>query len=127
MVIGCPQLLALNLDIMKLSFDYFVGEMGGDVDDLVEFPAFFTYGLESTIRPRHEVISKKGLKCSLAWLLNCSDDKFEERMSYDTIDMEEMDMAPSFDMNTLTRPRNGDEDDENEESDYSDYSDDVYR
>jgi len=25
MVVGCPQLLALNLDIMKLNFDYFQG------------------------------------------------------------------------------------------------------
>lgn len=41
--------------------------------------------------------------------------------------MEEMEMAPSFDMNILTRVRNEDEDEdnENEESDYSHYSDGV--
>ncbi|KAL2469085.1 Mitochondrial transcription termination factor family protein [Forsythia ovata] len=66
MVVGCPQLLALNTDIMKL-----------------------TYGLESTIKPRHKMVAKKGLKCSLAWLLNCSDEKFEERMNYDSMDMED--------------------------------------
>lgn len=121
MVIGCPQLLALNLDIMKLNFDYFQMEMKRPLDDLVLFPAFFTYGLESTIKPRHRMVAKKGLKCSLAWLLNCSDEKFEERMSYDTIDMEEMEIEPSFDMNTLLEPRN-----DESGSDYDDNSDDDY-
>ncbi|KAF2314913.1 hypothetical protein GH714_037157 [Hevea brasiliensis] len=100
----CPQVLALNIDVMKLSFDYFKMEMERPLDDLVTFPAFFTYGLESTIKPRHKRIVKKGLKCSLSWLLNCSDEKFEERMDYETIDMEEMEM-PSFDMNTFMEPR----------------------
>lgn len=125
MVIGCPQLLALNLDIMKMSFEYFQAEMDRDLVELVAFPAFFTYGLESTIRPRHQMIAKRGLKCSLAWLLNCTDAKFEERMSYESIGIEEMETEPSFDMKTLTEPR---EDDESG-SDYEEYdedSDDEY-
>ena len=121
MVVGCPQLLALNLDIMKLNFDYFQMVMKRPLDDLVIFPAFFTYGLESTIKPRHRIIAKKGLKCSLAWLLNCSDNKFEERLSYDTIDMEEMETEPSFDMNTLMEPRSNES-----ASDYDEDSDDDY-
>ncbi|GAV80468.1 mTERF domain-containing protein [Cephalotus follicularis] len=121
MVVGCPQLLALNMDIMKLSFDYFQMEMQWSVDDLVTFPAFFTYGLESTIKPRHKMVVKKGLKCSLSWMLNCSDEKFEQRMDYDTIDMEEMEAEPSFDMNTLMEPKNGDS-----SSDYDEDSDDEY-
>ncbi|KAK2664547.1 hypothetical protein Ddye_003121 [Dipteronia dyeriana] len=90
MVVGCPQVLALNIDIMKLSFNYFQREMQRPLDDLVAFPAYFTCGLESTIKRRPKMTVKKGLKCSLSWLLNCSDEKFEERMDYDTIDMEEM-------------------------------------
>ena len=121
MIVGCPQLLALNLDIMKLNFDYFQMEMKRPLDDLVMFPAFFTYGLESTIKPRHRMVAKKGLKCSLAWLLNCSDNKFEERLSYDTIDMEEMETEPSFDMNTLMEPRS-----DESASDYDEDSDDDY-
>uniref|UniRef100_A0A1J3ETQ8 Transcription termination factor MTERF4, chloroplastic n=1 Tax=Noccaea caerulescens TaxID=107243 RepID=A0A1J3ETQ8_NOCCA len=115
MVIGCPQVLALNLGIMKLSFEYFQKEMRRPLQDLVDFPAFFTYGLESTVRPRHKKILRKGIKSSLAWMLNCSDDKFEQRMSYDTIDIEEVESDPaSFDMNTLMQP-------EREESDDSEY------
>uniref|UniRef100_A0A5B7AQW4 Transcription termination factor MTERF4, chloroplastic n=1 Tax=Davidia involucrata TaxID=16924 RepID=A0A5B7AQW4_DAVIN len=117
MVMGCPQVLALNLDIMKLNFDYFQTEMERALDDIVTFPAFFTYGLESTIKPRHKMVAKKGLKCSLAWLLNCSDEKFEERMNYDYIDMEDMEMDSSFDMNTLMVPRSYESASDYEDSD----------
>ncbi|CAL1362105.1 unnamed protein product [Linum trigynum] len=116
MVVGCPQLLALNIDIMKLGFDFFQNEMGRPLDDLVAFPAFFTYGLESTVKPRHKRVASKGLKCSLSWLLNCSDEKFEQRMEYDTIGMEEMEM-PSFDMNSLMDARSDDSGSEFEDSD----------
>ncbi|XP_048127550.1 transcription termination factor MTERF4, chloroplastic [Rhodamnia argentea] len=122
MVVGCPQLLALNIDIMKLSFDYFRKEMERPLDDLVAFPSFFTYGLESTIKPRHRRIAKKGLKCSLAWLLNCSDEKFKDRMNYDSIDLEEMDALPSFDMNSFMKPGSDDE----SESDYDDEDDEEF-
>lgn len=43
---------------------------GGDLDDLVEFTAFFSYGFESAIRPRHAVISKKGLNALIAEMAN---------------------------------------------------------
>ncbi|KAK6149619.1 hypothetical protein DH2020_017144 [Rehmannia glutinosa] len=121
MVVGCPQLLALNVDIMKLSFDYFKSTMGMPLDDLVTFPAYFTYGLESTVKPRHKMIVRKGVNCSLSWLLNCSDEKFEERMNYDSIDMEEMEIDSSFDMNSLMKARR-----EESDSEYEDDSDDEY-
>ncbi|KAG7553151.1 Transcription termination factor mitochondrial/chloroplastic [Arabidopsis thaliana x Arabidopsis arenosa] len=121
MVIGCPQVLALNLGIMKLSFEYFQKEMRRPLQDLVDFPAFFTYGLESTIKPRHKKIIKKGIKCSLAWMLNCSDEKFEQRMSYDTIDIEEVESDPSsFDMSTLMQPEREEESDSEYEEEEND-------
>ncbi|KAG8385900.1 hypothetical protein BUALT_Bualt03G0093200 [Buddleja alternifolia] len=121
MVVGCPQLLALNVDIMKRSFDYFKSTMDRPLDDLVTFPAYFTYGLESTVKPRHKMIMRKGVKCSLGWLLNCSDEKFEERMSYDSIDVEEIEVDSSFDMNTLMKPSH-----EESDSEYEDDTDDEY-
>ncbi|XP_057765113.1 transcription termination factor MTERF4, chloroplastic-like isoform X2 [Salvia miltiorrhiza] len=105
MVVGCPQLLALNIDIMKLSFDFFKSAMGRPLDDLVAFPAYFTYGLDSIVKPRHKMIARKGVKCSLAWLLNCSDEKFEDRMNYDSIDLEEMEEDSSFHLDSLMKPR----------------------
>ncbi|VFQ68070.1 unnamed protein product [Cuscuta campestris] len=118
-----PQfILALNIDTMKHSFDYFTREMRGrPLDELVAFPAFFTYGLESTIKPRHKKIAAKGLKCSLAWMLNCSDERFEDRVHNDSIEIEEMEPSSSFDMNTLMQPRTDDSD-----SDYDDDADDDH-
>ncbi|XP_057534364.1 transcription termination factor MTERF4, chloroplastic [Amaranthus tricolor] len=120
MVVGYPQLLALNLDIMKLNFDYFQMEMGRPLDDLVDFPAFFTYGLESTIKPRHRQVAKRGLKCSLSWLLNCSDEKFDRRMSYESIELDDMESEPMFDMKSLMEPRTGESDSDYETEDYDD-------
>jgi len=116
MVVACPQLLALNMDIMRMNFEYFKNEMERDLEELVDFPAFFTYGLESTVRPRHEMVCRKGFTCSLGWLLNCSDARFDERMKYDTIGVEEMEAEESSDMNAFA------EEVESEEE-YSDYDD----
>uniref|UniRef100_A0ACD5U3S8 Uncharacterized protein n=1 Tax=Avena sativa TaxID=4498 RepID=A0ACD5U3S8_AVESA len=126
MVVACPQLLALNMDIMRMNFEYFKNEMDRDLEELVEFPAFFTYALESTIRYRHEIVAKKGFTCSLAWLLNCSDAKFDDRMKYDTIGVEEMEVDNSFDTNRLAgEVQDEDEEDVDEYSDYDD-TDDEY-
>ena len=129
MVASCPQILALNLDIMRSSFDYFQGEMDGDLEDLVAFPAFFTYGLESSIKPRHRIVAQKGLKCSLAWLLNCTDAKFEQRMKYDSIGIEEMEDDEREFNTKISMDRRADDDEDGEDDDSDDdedYSDDDY-
>ncbi|CAH8338380.1 unnamed protein product [Eruca vesicaria subsp. sativa] len=127
MVIGCPQVLALNIGIMKLSFEYFKKEMRRPLQDLVDFPAFFTYGLESTVKPRHKRVFKKGIKCSLAWMLNCSEEKFEQRMSYDTIDIEEVESSPaSFDMSTLMQPEREEEESDSEYEEEEDDEDEEF-
>ncbi|XWS46766.1 hypothetical protein CRYUN_Cryun14cG0096200 [Craigia yunnanensis] len=113
--------LALNLDIMKLSFDYFQMKMQRPLDDLVTFPAFFTYGLESTIKPRHKIVAKKGFKCSISWLLNYSNEKFMEQLNYDTIEVDEMETMPSFDMNSLMEPKSNESN-----SNYKEENDDEY-
>ncbi|KAG6524742.1 hypothetical protein ZIOFF_014681 [Zingiber officinale] len=118
MVLSCPQLLALNLDIMKMSFDYFQSEMNRDLEELVQFPAFFTYGLESTVRPRHEIISERGIKCSLAWLLNCTDEKFEERMKYDSIGIDEMSTESMLKPRVEYEPVDEEDGEEEEESSF---------
>ncbi|KMZ65279.1 hypothetical protein ZOSMA_32G00630 [Zostera marina] len=45
MVVGCPHLLALNLDIMKKSFKYFHEEMERDLEDLIQrYPGTVPFG-----------------------------------------------------------------------------------
>ncbi|KAG4186880.1 hypothetical protein ERO13_A08G070700v2 [Gossypium hirsutum] len=120
-----PQIVSLSNTSMVKHADFLKGcgfsLQQRPLDDLVAFPAFFTYGLESTIKPRDKIVAKKGFKCSLSWLLNCSDEKFKDRLNYDTIEMEEMETMPSFDMNSLMEPRSDESD-----SDYEEDSDDEY-
>ncbi|KAG5544066.1 hypothetical protein RHGRI_016726 [Rhododendron griersonianum] len=94
MVVKCPQLVAVPVGLMKNSYYFFKSEMGRPVKELVEFPEYFTYGLESRIKPRYQRLQSKGIRCSLAWLLNCSDQRFEERLQADYIETESA--GPSF-------------------------------
>nr|GMD41880.1 transcription termination factor MTERF4, chloroplastic [Ipomoea batatas] len=94
MVVKCPQLVALQVGIMKNSYCFFKTEMARPMKELVEFPEYFTYSLESRIKPRYHRLQSKGIKCSLAWFLNCSDQRFEERLYGDFIEAENN--GPSF-------------------------------
>ncbi|GFP93899.1 transcription termination factor 3 mitochondrial [Phtheirospermum japonicum] len=88
MVVRCPQVVALQVGLMKNSYYYFKSEMGRPVKEIVEFPEYFTYSLESRIKPRYQRVQSKGIRCSLAWLLNCSDQRFEERVQGTYIEAE---------------------------------------
>ncbi|KAM0048546.1 putative transcription regulator mTERF family [Helianthus debilis subsp. tardiflorus] len=88
MIVKCPQLFALQVGLMKTSFYFFKSEMGRPLKELVEFPEYFSYGLESRIKPRYQRLQHKGIRSSLSWFLNCSDQRFEERLYADYIETE---------------------------------------
>ncbi|CAI9787031.1 unnamed protein product [Fraxinus pennsylvanica] len=94
MVVKCPQLLSLQVGLMKNSYYYFKSEMGRPAKELVEFPEYFTYSLELRIKPRYQRLQSKGIRCSLAWFLNCSDLRFEERLKGEYIEAESF--GPTF-------------------------------
>ncbi|XP_039125654.1 transcription termination factor MTERF4, chloroplastic [Dioscorea cayenensis subsp. rotundata] len=96
MFVKCPQLAAVRVELMKNSFYFCKSEMKRPMEELVEFPEYFTYSLESRIKPRYRVLASKGIKCSLGWFLNCSDQRFEERMKAEYIDADTP--GPSFAM-----------------------------
>ena len=96
MVVKCPQILVQRLEMMKKSFYFFKSEMKREMRELVEFPEFFTYSLEGRIRPRSKKLEEKGIKCGLDWFLNCSDQRFEERVRAEVIERESE--GPSFQM-----------------------------
>ncbi|GKV32357.1 hypothetical protein SLEP1_g40970 [Rubroshorea leprosula] len=123
MVVKCPQLVALRVERMKNSYYFFKSEMGRPLKELVEFPEYFTYSLESRIRPRYQKLQSKGIRSSLNWFLNCSDQRFEERLQGNYIESESL--GPSFCMGgKLELP--GNEIESNEEEDESD-EDVLYR
>ncbi|KAK4285695.1 hypothetical protein QN277_002358 [Acacia crassicarpa] len=116
MVIKCPQLIAARVELMKNSFYFFKSEMGRPIKELVEFPEYFTYSLESRIKPRYQKMKSKGIRLSLNWMLNCSDQRFEERLQGNYIETETT--GPSFCMGgKLELPGNEIVSDEEEESD----------
>lgn len=88
MIVKCPQVIAVQVGLMKNSYYFFKTEMGRPLKELVDFPEFFTYSLESRIKPRYHRLQSKGIRCSMAWFLNCSDQRFEERLQADYIEME---------------------------------------
>lgn len=94
MVVKCPQLVASQVGLMQNSYYFFKSEICRPVKELVEFPEYFTYSLESRIKPRYQRLQSKGIRCSLAWLLNCSDQRFEERLQGRYIEAETA--GPSF-------------------------------
>lgn len=94
MIVKCPQLLACRVELMKNSYYFFKSEMGRPMKDVVEFPAYFTYSLESRIKPRYQMLQSKGIRSSLNWFLNCSDQRFAERLQSDYIETETA--GPSF-------------------------------
>ncbi|KAK4582099.1 hypothetical protein RGQ29_025318 [Quercus rubra] len=117
MVVKCPQIVASRVELMKNSYYFFKSEMGRPLKELVEFPEYFTYSLESRIKPRYQRLKSKGIRCSLNWLLNCSDQRFEERLQGDYIETESI--GPTFCMGgKLELPGNeivSDEEDESED------------
>ncbi|KAG6581656.1 Transcription termination factor MTERF4, chloroplastic, partial [Cucurbita argyrosperma subsp. sororia] len=94
MVVKCPQMVACRVELMKNSYYFFKSEMGRPIKELVEFPEYFTYSLESRIKPRYERVQRKGIRCSLNWFLNVSEQRFEERLKGDFIETESL--GPSF-------------------------------
>ncbi|KAE8677765.1 ribosomal protein L7Ae/L30e/S12e/Gadd45 [Hibiscus syriacus] len=119
MVVKCPQLVALRIELMKKSYYYFKSEVGRPVNELVAFPEYFTYSLESRIKPRYTKLQSKGIRSSLNWFLNCSDQRFEERLRGDYIESESL--GPSFRMGgKLELPGNDVMSDEEEEDESDD-------
>lgn len=118
MVVTCPQLLALNMDVMTLCFNYFRHEMNRSLRDLVDFPAYFTYSLETRIKPRFRKLSSKGINCSLSWFLSCSDERFAERLDAEYIEIDEMEPSFSFGGPLGSAEKESSSEDDDEETEY---------
>ncbi|KAM7255806.1 hypothetical protein ACFE04_011547 [Oxalis oulophora] len=117
MIVKCPQLISVPVGLMKNSYYFFKSEMGRPLKEIVEFPEYFTYSLESRIKPRYQRLQSKGIRCSLNWFLNCSDQRFEERLQGDYIESETV--GPTFSMGGKLELPGGEivSDEEDDESD----------
>ncbi|KAL3714363.1 hypothetical protein ACJRO7_006310 [Eucalyptus globulus] len=75
-----PQILQYNPDSLAEKVEYLVGEMGRDLDELLDFPAFLGYKLDSRIKHRYEVKKKIiGEGMSINKLLSVSSVRFAKK------------------------------------------------
>lgn len=79
MVLRCPGLLTFSIENnFKPKFEYFLGEIEGELEELKEFPQYFGYSLEKKIKPRHVEVLENGKRVSLELMLKTSDEEFRE-------------------------------------------------
>ncbi|KAI3895530.1 hypothetical protein MKW92_005662 [Papaver armeniacum] len=82
MVLRCPSLLTFSIENnYKPKFGYYMEEMGGSLEELKEFPQYFTFSLEKRIKPRHKEIVKanaSGIRIPLGLMLKSTEDEFRE-------------------------------------------------
>ncbi|XAR69811.1 hypothetical protein NMG60_11001536 [Bertholletia excelsa] len=76
-----PPLFCYSIeDNFEPKFDYFMVEMGRDMKELKEFPQYFSFSLESRIKPRHQQCVEKGVFLSLRAMLKANEKRFRERL-----------------------------------------------
>lgn len=110
MVTNFPQLLAASIEkSLKPNLDYLVEKMERKLVEVTEFPAYLLYNLEEIIRPRHEQTAEKGVECSLAWMLNCDHDVFQQRLTLEYAEQRNQDEEPDVPYIVARRVRLTDE------------------
>ncbi|WOL15328.1 hypothetical protein Cni_G24109 [Canna indica] len=79
MVLRCPGLFTFSIEKnFKPKFEYLVGEMGGSVEEIKEFPQFFAFSLEKRIKPRNEEMRRRGVRLPLPVMLKKTDEEFKK-------------------------------------------------
>lgn len=81
MIADFPMLLRYNIDILRPKYRYLRRMMVRPLQDLVEFPRFFSYSLEERIIPRHEIMVENRINFKLRYMLASTDDEFHSRVA----------------------------------------------
>ncbi|XP_078430451.1 mitochondrial transcription termination factor family protein [Wolffia australiana] len=80
MIADFPMLLKYNLDVLRPKYRYLRRVMVRPLQDLIEFPRFFSYSLEGRIIPRHKSLVANQINFKLRYMLPGSDEVFEQRV-----------------------------------------------
>ncbi|XP_075474871.1 LOW QUALITY PROTEIN: transcription termination factor MTERF2, chloroplastic-like [Primulina tabacum] len=80
MIADFPMLLRYNIDILRPKYRYLRRMMVRPLQDLIEFPRFFSYSLEERIIPRHKIMLKNRINFKLRYMLASTDDEFHSRV-----------------------------------------------
>nr|AKM76429.1 embryo defective 2219 [Francoa sonchifolia] len=80
MIADFPMLLRYNVDILRPKYRYLRRTMVRPLEDLIEFPRFFSYSLDARIIPRHKVLVDNRINFKLQYMLACSEEKFAKKV-----------------------------------------------
>jgi mTERF domain-containing protein, mitochondrial len=74
-----PDLLTSSIEnSIKPKAEYFFREIKGGLEELREFPHYFTYCLERRIKPRHRELVKKGIEMPVGVMLTSMEIEFRK-------------------------------------------------
>lgn len=80
MIVDFPMLLRYNVDILRPKYRYLRRTMVRPLNDLIEFPRFFSYSLEDRIIPRHKIMMDNRVNFKLRYMLSSTNDEFHQRI-----------------------------------------------
>ncbi|XP_021896750.1 transcription termination factor MTERF2, chloroplastic isoform X2 [Carica papaya] len=80
MIADFPMLLRYNTDILRAKYRYLRRTMVRTLEDLTEFPRFFSYSLDGRIIPRHRIMVENRVNFKLRYMLACTNDEFKKRV-----------------------------------------------
>ncbi|KAE8008494.1 hypothetical protein FH972_005000 [Carpinus fangiana] len=80
MIADFPMLLRYNPDILRPKYRYLRRTMVRPLQDLIEFPRFFSYSLDARIIPRHKISVERRINLKLRYMLASTDEEFEKKI-----------------------------------------------
>ncbi|XP_061363582.1 transcription termination factor MTERF2, chloroplastic [Gastrolobium bilobum] len=81
MIADFPMLLRYNIDVLCPKYSYLRKTMVRPLQDVIEFPRFFSYSLDGRIIPRHKVLVENQINIKLRYMLASSDEEFKKMVN----------------------------------------------
>ncbi|KDP25036.1 hypothetical protein JCGZ_22571 [Jatropha curcas] len=69
--------------VLRPKYEFLVNTMEKTVEDIVDYPRYFSYSLEKKIRPRFWVLKGRNIECSLQDMLDKNDEEFAAKFMDD--------------------------------------------
>ncbi|KAK4746590.1 hypothetical protein SAY87_025627 [Trapa incisa] len=80
MIADFPMLLRYNVELLRQKYRYLRRVMVRPLQDVIEFPRFFSYSLEGRIIPRHKAMVENRVNFKLRYMLTPTDDEFDQKV-----------------------------------------------
>lgn len=80
MIADFPMLLRYNIDLLRPKYKYLRRTMVRPLQDLIEFPRFFSYSLDDRIIPRHKVLVENRINFKLRYMLASTEEEFQKKV-----------------------------------------------